>query len=289
MNAYRNTRRSDVYAPYGTCRNCGWSGKDWNFKYTRYCKTCYNEWKKAKADDRRRLKPPNENIEVSEGVVVTRNVHERLKKQARCDIPPIPDPNPKKMILLRWSAGLCMFTFLIGTLVSVLLMSSYPKHATYLLVCSVVAYVIWHICEHIENKEYTTKIKPKITAHQNARLEELARERKRQIDEMKAFYASSEWRLVRQQVIQEQGRVCKECRSHITTDNDLTVDHIKPRSKFPELALVKSNLQILCRRCNSAKGATYNEEVKKEIDDAEMRIREQEEREGEGVGETQEY
>lgn len=31
------------------------------------------------------------------------------------------------------------------------------------------------------------------------------------------------------------------------------VDHIKPRAKFPELALVLDNLQVLCRDCNLGK------------------------------------
>ena len=31
------------------------------------------------------------------------------------------------------------------------------------------------------------------------------------------------------------------------------VDHVKPRSKFPELALDLSNLQVLCNLCNVAK------------------------------------
>ena len=258
MHTYRGTRGSDSYAPHGTCRKCGWTGQDWSFNYTKYCKKCYTEWKKAKAEERRRLKPPNENIEVAEGVVITRNVRERLKKQARCDIPCI--PRTRKMILLGWSAGFCMITFLITAFVPAFTMKSYPKYGLSLLICSAVVYVVWHICEHTEDNEYKKHILPKVNALLNARLEELARERKRQIDQANAFYASSEWRLIRQQVIQEQGRVCKECRCRITTDNDLTVDHIKPRSKFPELDLEKSNLQVLCRKCNSAKGATHNEE-----------------------------
>jgi 5-methylcytosine-specific restriction endonuclease McrA len=32
------------------------------------------------------------------------------------------------------------------------------------------------------------------------------------------------------------------------------VDHIKPRRRYPELALEFSNLQILCNRCNKQKG-----------------------------------
>ncbi|MFC6439752.1 HNH endonuclease [Bowmanella sp. JS7-9] len=33
----------------------------------------------------------------------------------------------------------------------------------------------------------------------------------------------------------------------------LQVDHVKPRAKFPELALDINNLQILCEICNIGK------------------------------------
>ncbi|MFC6439812.1 HNH endonuclease [Bowmanella sp. JS7-9] len=33
----------------------------------------------------------------------------------------------------------------------------------------------------------------------------------------------------------------------------LHVDHVKPRAKFPELALDINNLQILCETCNLGK------------------------------------
>jgi 5-methylcytosine-specific restriction endonuclease McrA len=32
------------------------------------------------------------------------------------------------------------------------------------------------------------------------------------------------------------------------------VDHIKPRRKYPHLALVFDNLQVLCHDCNHGKG-----------------------------------
>lgn len=35
----------------------------------------------------------------------------------------------------------------------------------------------------------------------------------------------------------------------------LHVDHIKPRSKYPELQLTLSNLQVLCHDCNMGKSA----------------------------------
>ncbi|MGV2810455.1 HNH endonuclease [Enterobacter cancerogenus] len=36
----------------------------------------------------------------------------------------------------------------------------------------------------------------------------------------------------------------------------MLVDHIKPRSKFPHLALEINNLQVLCEDCNKAKSNT---------------------------------
>jgi 5-methylcytosine-specific restriction endonuclease McrA len=35
----------------------------------------------------------------------------------------------------------------------------------------------------------------------------------------------------------------------------INVDHIKPRRKYPELALTESNLQVLCGTCNHGKGS----------------------------------
>jgi len=88
----------------------------------------------------------------------------------------------------------------------------------------------------------------------------LARIRQAELEEQKQFYNSAEWRSLRQQVIKEQPKICAACGEKITKKSDLTIDHIKPRSKFPELALEKSNLQVLCRSCNSVKGADYYED-----------------------------
>jgi hypothetical protein len=46
------------------------------------------------------------------------------------------------------------------------------------------------------------------------------------------------------------------CGARPTEANPLHVDHIKPRSKFPHLALSLSNLQVLCRQCNLGKSNT---------------------------------
>ena len=46
---------------------------------------------------------------------------------------------------------------------------------------------------------------------------------------------------------------CVLCGSPPTVGKPLHVDHIKPRSFFPELELVISNLQVLCADCNLGK------------------------------------
>ena len=65
-----------------------------------------------------------------------------------------------------------------------------------------------------------------------------------------SFYNSEEWKALRQQAFREYGSQCLRCGNK----NNLDVDHVKPRSKYPELELDLNNLQILCRECNYLKG-----------------------------------
>jgi 5-methylcytosine-specific restriction endonuclease McrA len=67
------------------------------------------------------------------------------------------------------------------------------------------------------------------------------------------FYESREWLDLRYRVLQKSGGSCKLCGCRASSDNPLQVDHIKPRSKHPELALVESNMQVLCKNCNQGK------------------------------------
>jgi 5-methylcytosine-specific restriction endonuclease McrA len=70
------------------------------------------------------------------------------------------------------------------------------------------------------------------------------------------FLLTYEWRRLRMEVIKERGRRCECCGAVPSPHNEIVinVDHIKPRKLFPELALDKSNLQILCGACNHGKG-----------------------------------
>lgn len=63
----------------------------------------------------------------------------------------------------------------------------------------------------------------------------------------------TKWKNLRKRVIEKYGYKCNYCGS----TEKIAIDHIKPYSKFPELALEFSNLQPLCKSCNSKKSNKY--------------------------------
>lgn len=56
---------------------------------------------------------------------------------------------------------------------------------------------------------------------------------------------------MRQRVYERDGHRCVQC----GTDSDLTLDHIKPRSRGGKT--VMENLQTMCKPCNGAKADTW--------------------------------
>lgn len=80
------------------------------------------------------------------------------------------------------------------------------------------------------------------------------------------FYASWEWKQVRYEALVMHGRQCMVCGFTPTPGckERLVVDHIKPRSKFPDLALSLSNLQILCNSCNMGKSNIHQHDFRAE-------------------------
>jgi hypothetical protein len=64
------------------------------------------------------------------------------------------------------------------------------------------------------------------------------------------FYETEEWRSLRVKVIKRYGKNCMKCGRG---DRQTHIDHIKPRSLFPELELDFNNLQVLCKVCNMKK------------------------------------
>jgi 5-methylcytosine-specific restriction endonuclease McrA len=69
------------------------------------------------------------------------------------------------------------------------------------------------------------------------------------------FYATRAWRELRYLALVNNGGICQCCGARASDGVRIHVDHIKPRYKFPKLALELTNLQILCDDCNYGKGA----------------------------------
>ena len=76
------------------------------------------------------------------------------------------------------------------------------------------------------------------------------------------FYDSQAWHELRYKALAKAKKgptghpICDCCFHEGTPVNPIQVDHIKPRSKRPDLALTLSNLEVLCRDCNLGKSNT---------------------------------
>jgi len=120
---------------------------------------------------------------------------------------------------------------------------------------------------------------PKVKDQPISRPKKFKTEKKRKNYELgsssyKDFYWSKEWRKLRLTILEKYECKCMMCgRSPRDHKVVLHVDHIKPRSKFPEFALTATNLQILCEDCNLGKSNRYetdwrpdDDEITKELD-----------------------
>lgn len=66
----------------------------------------------------------------------------------------------------------------------------------------------------------------------------------------KDFYLTRRWREVRYKVLVKHGKVCQCCGEK---SGYIHVDHILPRSLYPDKELDENNLQVLCEACNIGK------------------------------------
>ncbi len=103
-------------------------------------------------------------------------------------------------------------------------------------------------CSVYKRSRLTKKKKKKKVAPVKARKDLVVRR-----NNSTSFYLSEAWMRLRYRVIMTRGKKCEACNaqgSNIT----FHVDHIKPRSRYPELQFLESNLQVLCEACNLGKG-----------------------------------
>lgn len=96
-----------------------------------------------------------------------------------------------------------------------------------------------------------------INNHQDEIARYLAkRGRKRTKSASKTFYSSKAWRDLRYEVLKFYEATCMCCGASKETGGQIHVDHILPRSLYPDLRLEFSNMQVLCGDCNMAKSNT---------------------------------
>lgn len=67
------------------------------------------------------------------------------------------------------------------------------------------------------------------------------------------FYDSPAWQRLRYEALRRANGCCELCGMSKSDGVIIQVDHIKPRSKYPELELDPNNLQVLCKPCNLGK------------------------------------
>lgn len=103
----------------------------------------------------------------------------------------------------------------------------------------------------LREQEKPSKVKftpQQLTGHSK---KELRAKRRKRLEEN--FYDSQKWKETRYMALQIHGGKCMCCGRGAKEGAIVQVDHIKPRSLFPELELDLNNLQVLCRDCNFGK------------------------------------
>jgi hypothetical protein len=80
------------------------------------------------------------------------------------------------------------------------------------------------------------------------------KEAQRQLD---SPLASMRWKTMRRTVLDRDKWTCRSCGY---TGQDMQIDHVKPRHKWPELTWDMENIQTLCKPCHFAKtGGDYRQ------------------------------
>lgn len=77
-------------------------------------------------------------------------------------------------------------------------------------------------------------------------------------DKKKTDYYNKEYREARLRVFLRDGEVCAKCGVTPGGGISLTIDHIKPVSKHPDLFLEINNMQVLCWPCNQKKSNKHS-------------------------------
>ena len=218
MSKFNHLPKGELY----NCRLCKKSDH-WNYFVSRtLCKRCA-----SRRNSRRR----SQVVQLSENIVITTEVENRLRKSAEQQV----SKNPGYFVPDIASVLALLSVCFLGMVFAI---SSIPKPNIgdlWWLVGIAWLYIAYKVAILVGDKlggmkdSWDTKV--------NLSILENAGERAERIRVQGSFYSSPEWKLLRDIVIEEEGRDCVNCGMAIRNDADVTVDHILPRSKYPDLAL----------------------------------------------------
>lgn len=199
---------------------------------------------------KKRRSVPNVPVSITDNLIVTTAVEKRLEKEAHKVIPDLP---PFRQEEIAFWVELTFWALFI--VLTVYMMGSKELNILVWLALLGTGILLHFVIRGMMAKPRREREKRVAECREQLALKkrELAEQRQERIEEKQEFYSSPEWTILRERVIQEEGRNCAKCQKFIKDDNDVTIDHILPRSKYPDFALKRDNLQVLCRQCNSAK------------------------------------
>ena len=220
------------------CAECGERRFLKHVPSSRFCRKCA---------PKHRIRFTNRMVNISDELVVTENVKNRMVRQATRAV-----PKEEKIVIgerLQRYISLCLFMLSAIAGLFVGIDSTWLGWTVFAVGGLLGPFMTW-----ISIELWLAKPRASRTARIHQITVALAQDRADRMRDRELFYSSPEWRTLRQQVIEEDGTTCAECGVRINSSKDLTVDHIVPRSLYPELALKRDNLQVLCRSCNSSKG-----------------------------------
>ncbi len=230
-----------------TCAGCGRVKRVKYVPTSNFCRRCAAEI----AGDKRSLDSTTP-IEVGNELIITKSVERRLRKKAEAEIPHTGAQKIDDVLRFIYLPFWLSAYFVIGYFVDSNLLTVYSGWWLLSIFgwCMLIPYAIDSAVGTITGRSRKERM-DRIAS----RVAELAEERQQELEESARFYSSPEWASLRRQVIVEEGRICAECGWRIGRVENITVDHKRPRSKYPTLSLCRENLQVLCRRCNAKKGA----------------------------------
>lgn len=245
------------------CSLCGEDQKVSSFRYIKYFEKRRSICKRCEARKRQRQRRLVEAHIKVHGVTpgILNRIKTEVKKKARrqAEETVFSNLSPERIRIYRWAQRISRICSIVLFLSFVLGFFSLGTASFGWLALFIVLGGIAVGTRLYFNRRHAEPVDSEIARHLGLIYPSLFEEQLRQRIEDEGFYTSPEWRILRKNFLRFRRKingyyVCEICQETILYD--VTIDHFKPRLKFPELALEITNLRIAHRSCNSSKGDT---------------------------------